>query len=86
MLPLNSIDIGSPAEIHPTNKQDVGLRLGLAARAVAYGENIEYSGPLFCHATQEGGALGVWFDHAAGLKGKVEFAHRVRGGRCGSPI
>ncbi|HWR49972.1 MAG TPA: sialate O-acetylesterase, partial [Bryobacteraceae bacterium] len=63
-----TIDIGNPADIHPTNKQDVGLRLALAARAVAFGEKIEYSGPLFRQATQEGGVLRVWFDHAAGLK------------------
>ncbi|HWR51363.1 MAG TPA: sialate O-acetylesterase, partial [Bryobacteraceae bacterium] len=55
-----TIDIGNPADIHPTNKQDVGLRLALAARAVAFGEKIEYSGPLFRQATQEGGVLRVW--------------------------
>ena len=42
-----TIDIGNPEDVHPTNKQDVGARLALAGRAVAYGEAIEYSGPLF---------------------------------------
>lgn len=40
----------------------------LAARAIAYGEKIEYSGPLFRRATPEGNSVRVWFDHARGLK------------------
>jgi sialate O-acetylesterase len=66
-----TIDIGNPDNIHPANKQDVGLRLALAARAIAYGEKIEYSGPLFRLATPQGDSLRVWFDHAqSGLKAK----------------
>ncbi len=65
-----SIDIGDPVDIHPRNKQDVGARLALAARALAFGEKIEYSGPLFRQATPESGALRVWFDHAAALSAK----------------
>src|SRR6187397_815779 len=42
-----TIDCGDAEDIHPTRKQPVGARLALAARAVAYGETIEYSGPLF---------------------------------------
>ena len=61
-----TIDIGNPTNIHPTNKQDVGLRLALAARAISYGEKIEYSGPLFRQATAEGSAMRVWFDHVGG--------------------
>jgi sialate O-acetylesterase len=64
-----TIDIGDPADIHPKNKQAVGARLALAARAVAYGEKLEYSGPLFRQLTREGSALRVWFDHVgAGLR------------------
>ncbi len=65
-----SIDIGDPVDIHPKNKQDVGLRLALAARAIAYGEKIEWSGPLYREVTQEDHALRVWFDHADGLAAK----------------
>ncbi len=61
-----TIDIGNPANIHPTNKQDVGLRLALAARAVAYGEKLEYSGPLFRQALREAGGMRVWFEHTGG--------------------
>ena len=68
-------DIGNPADIHPRNKQDVGARLALAARAVAYGEKIEYSGPVFRQATQEGTAMRIWFDHTGtglGVRGGAD--------------
>ena len=58
-----TIDIGTPDDIHPKNKQDVGLRLALAARAVAYREKIEYSGPMFRQVTTEGSGMRIWFDH-----------------------
>ena len=62
-----TIDIGNSTDIHPRNKQDVGRRLALAARAIAYGETeLPHSGPLFRQATREGSALRLWFDHAAG--------------------
>lgn len=61
-----TIDIGNPGNVHPTNKQDVGLRLALAARVVAYGEKIEDSGPMFRQAVREGTGLRVWFDHTTG--------------------
>ena len=62
-----TIDIGTPENIHPPDKKTVGQRLSLAARAVAYGEQIEYSGPLPRQVTPEDGALRVWFDHSSGL-------------------
>jgi len=60
-----TIDIGDPDNVHPADKQSVAARLALAARALAYGENVEYSGPLFRQATPEGDAMRVWFDHTA---------------------
>ena len=61
-----TLDIGTTDDIHPKNKQDVGLRLALAARATTYGEKIEYSGPLFRQATPEGHSMRVWLDHTGG--------------------
>ena len=62
-----TIDVGHPTDIHPRDKKTVGTRLGLAARALAYGETLAYSGPLFRQAAPEGTALRVFFDHAEGL-------------------
>jgi sialate O-acetylesterase len=65
-----TIDVGDPDNIHPADKQSVGARLALAARALAYGENIEYSGPLFRQISLDKDGARVWFDHAVGLTTK----------------
>ena len=65
-----SLDVGDPDNVHPSDKQTVGARLALAARAIAYGEAVEFSGPLFREATAEGGAIRVYFTHAGGLKAR----------------
>ncbi len=69
-----TIDIGNPDDVHPTDKLDVGLRLARAARALAYGESVEYFGPIFRQVTPEPGSLRVWLDHANGLIAKGETA------------
>jgi sialate O-acetylesterase len=64
-------DIGESKDIHPKNKQEVGKRLALAAQAIAYGEKIEYSGPLFRQMTRESNSLRLYFDHTgAGLQSR----------------
>ncbi|MEJ2006256.1 MAG: sialate O-acetylesterase, partial [Cyclobacteriaceae bacterium] len=60
------IDIGEANDIHPRNKQDVGLRLALAARKITYGEDIVYSGPVFREAAVEGNKVKLFFDHIGG--------------------
>ncbi len=67
-----TIDIGTPDNIHPPDKKTVGTRLSLAARAIAYGEDLEYSGPTAHQLTREGDALRVWFEHAHGLIGDLK--------------
>ena len=59
-----TIDIGDSQNIHPTDKQDVGHRLALAARAMVYGEHIEYSGPLYRSMSREENSLRLYFNHA----------------------
>jgi len=66
------IDIGESTDIHPRNKQDVGLRLALNALAQTYGREVEYSGPLYREMRVEGKAIRVFFDHAAGLASNGE--------------
>ena len=62
------IDLGEAKDIHPRNKLDVGHRLALWALANAYGEKIEYSGPLFDKFADEGDKIRVKFKHSEGLK------------------
>ena len=57
-----AIDIGDVGDIHPKNKQDVGKRLALAARHVAYGETLVHSGPVLREAVFGGGAATLSFD------------------------
>ncbi len=62
-----SLDVGEADNVHPPDKQTVGMRLSLAARALAYGEKLEYSGPIFREATRENDHIRVYFTHANGL-------------------
>jgi sialate O-acetylesterase len=63
-----SADVGDPKNVHPPDKQTIGARLALAARAVAYGESIEFSGPTCRYIAVEPGKIAVWFDHSNGLR------------------
>jgi sialate O-acetylesterase len=57
-----TIDLGEWNDIHPDNKKDVGIRLALAARRIAYNEkNLVYSGPLLQTARTEGNKVGLFF-------------------------
>ena len=69
-----TIDIGNEHNVHPANKQDVGARLALLARSIAYKENLVSSGPLFRYAYPEGSTMHVYFDNSAGItsKGSLE--------------
>lgn len=65
------IDAGEEFDIHPKNKQTVGKRLALAARAQTYGEKIPYSGPMYDTYQIEGNKIRIYFKHTdGGLKTK----------------
>jgi sialate O-acetylesterase len=59
-------DCGDANDIHPARKQPVGARLALAARALAYGEPLEYSGPVFESMTVAGSQAILRFTHLGG--------------------
>lgn len=59
-------DAGDANDIHPAQKQVPGQRLALAARALAYGEKLEYSGPLFDSMRVEGDRAVISFTHTGG--------------------
>lgn len=61
-----TIDVGDPGNVHPSDKQTVGMRLALAARGIAYDEKLEYSGPMYQQTSIEGDAVRVWFTHVDG--------------------
>jgi sialate O-acetylesterase len=64
-------DVGDPKDIHPRKKEPVGARLALAARAIAYGQKIEYSGPLYDKMTVKDGKAVLHFKHSGkGLEAK----------------
>ncbi len=67
-----TIDIGEWNDIHPLNKKDVGTRMALAARKVAYGEkNLVSSGPVYKEMTVKGRKIVLSFDNTgSGLKVK----------------
>ncbi|WP_075351407.1 sialate O-acetylesterase [Algoriphagus marinus] len=55
------IDIGEADDIHPRNKKDVGERLWLQAKNVAYGDKVLSSGPQFESFEREGTSLKIKF-------------------------
>ena len=58
-----AIDIGTADDIHPRNKQEVGRRLALAARAIVYKEALVYSGPVYKASKVEGNQIRLYFNH-----------------------
>lgn len=61
-----TIDQGDPADVHPAEKREVAHRLALLARALTYGEPIEYSGPILQSIRPENKRLRLKFQHARG--------------------
>jgi sialate O-acetylesterase len=59
-------DVGDKKDIHPTRKEPVGDRLALAARAVAYGEKIEYVSPVYDSMKIKGEDVILTFKHVGG--------------------
>ncbi len=63
------IDIGDELDIHPKNKQDVGIRLALEARKKTYDQNIVSSGPIYKSYQIENEKIRIFFaDNDSKLK------------------
>jgi len=59
-----AIDLGGVEMTHPTNKQDVGLRLALIALGGVYGKDVAYSSPLYESMSTDGNIIRLKFDKA----------------------
>jgi len=73
-----TIDLGEGDNVHPANKQDVGLRLALLARANTYGEDIPYSGPVYNTYRIEGNKIRIYFQHTDGGL-KIKDSDKLKG-------
>lgn len=70
------IDIGEADDIHPRNKQDVGLRLSMAARKIAYGENGNLLSPTYSSHDILGNQVRVNFENCGeGLMTKSKYGY-----------
>lgn len=56
-------DVGNETDIHPKQKEPVGVRLALWALAKDYGKAIEYSGPLYHSQKVDGDKVVLSFTH-----------------------
>jgi sialate O-acetylesterase len=56
-------DVGDKDDIHPTRKKQVGDRLALLARKIAYRERLVASGPEFLSLSTSRGRARLTFDH-----------------------
>jgi sialate O-acetylesterase len=70
----STVDCGDAFDIHPVDKRTVGVRLALAAKRVAYNQDVVHSGPVLAGASREGRLGRLRFRHADG-------GLRVRDGR-----
>lgn len=57
-------DVGNATNIHPIDKQTVGYRLALIARAKTYGESkLVYSGPMYNHLKIKKNTIQLFFEY-----------------------
>jgi sialate O-acetylesterase len=61
-----AIDAGEWNDLHPLNKKEIGSRLALLARKIAYGEDIVFSGPLLRSVTLQGTRAVIEFEKGSG--------------------
>jgi sialate O-acetylesterase len=70
---VTAVDIGNPDDIHPHNKQEVGLRLGQLVLNRVYGQkNPLPTGPTYRSYKIDGSSIRIQFDYAKGLRAKAD--------------
>jgi sialate O-acetylesterase len=57
-------DLPGGQQLHPAEKKPIGIRLGLGARALVYGESIEYSSPVISSVSVSGTRVTLTYSHA----------------------
>ena len=72
-------DIGNAKDIHPTNKQDVGLRLAAIALNNVYGKKQIYSGPTFKSQEIKGNQILLTFDNIGSGLSTPDKSENVKG-------
>jgi sialate O-acetylesterase len=79
-----AIDLGEATNIHPVRKAPLGERLALAARAVALGDAVPFSGPVYRSHAVEARRIRIRFDHVNGglatADGRAPVGFAVSGG------
>jgi sialate O-acetylesterase len=69
-------DVGEANDIHPRNKQDVGLRLALAALSKTYKKNVVGNGPMYQAMKTEGNQAIISFSNiGTGLMTKDKYGY-----------
>lgn len=70
------IDIGNSGDIHPRNKQDVGMRLALQALAKTYGMNVPHEAPMVDKVSFDGNTASVtWHNTYDGMRVRNRYGH-----------
>ncbi len=72
VVAIDNANPEKPTDVHPKNKQEIGRRFALIARANVYGENkLVYSGPIYKSMDINGNKVKIEFDHVgSGLVAK----------------
>jgi sialate O-acetylesterase len=63
---VTAIDTGETWDIHPPHKRIIGQRMALAARHIAYGESLIFSGPVLAGCCIDGDHALLRFDSLGG--------------------
>ena len=74
-----TIDRGQKEVLHPSDKEPVGERLALMARAKVYGDDVACDGPFFQTLEISGGAAYLTFSNSEGLHLKGSEGFEIRG-------